>query len=477
MPHTARKSKSGAARPTQAGSEEPLREIRTDVAGIDVGAKEIYIASLPLPGNRPNVRCFPTDTEALNEAADWIRSEGVTSVAMESTGVYWIALYQVLVRRGIDVQLVDAYATRNVPGRKTDVLDCQWLRKLHACGLLKGCFLPDDLTAALRSLQRMRRTLRRSQEDWIRRIQKQLDLMNVRVHRAVSDITGVTGMAMLRAIVAGERDPAVLAALRDPRCRKSIEEIQRELTGDWREEHLQNLEMALASYDHFAALITRADQNIDQKLEAIRALREAAGKPVAAAADPHPNAEKRKRLIKRGEEPMRQALVRTFGIDLTLIEGISSETAACVFMEMGPDIPERFATESRFLSYLRLAPGHAVSGGRRLPGKKSGKRRSRSLPLKSILMNSASTLRNSDTTLGDYYRKISYRKGSGVAVFATARKLAQRIYRALKFGVTHVLDGQLQWHEGDTQRRLARLKRQASQLGMELSPVAVPEAQ
>lgn len=203
------------------GIEQPLKELRFDVAGIDVGAIENDIACRPHADGKANIRVFHTDTQSLMEAAAWMKSEGVQSVAMESTGVYWMPLCQVLIREGVEVNLVDARAVRGVPGRKTDVIDCQWLRQLHACGLLKGCFLPDDLTAALRSLQRMRQTLRRSQDDWIRRIQKSLDLMNIRVHRAVSDITGVTGMAILRAILAGERDPRKLAALRDRRCHKT----------------------------------------------------------------------------------------------------------------------------------------------------------------------------------------------------------------------------------------------------------------
>jgi transposase len=455
------------------GTEQPLREIRFDVAGIDIGATENYISCRPQADGQPNVRVFRTDTQSLTEAADWMESEGVRSVVMESTGVYWIPLYQVLTRRGFEVNLVDARAVRGVPGRKTDVIDCQWLRQLHACGLLKGCFLPDTLTASLRSLQRMRQTLRRSQDDWIRRIQKQLDLMNVRVHRAVSDITGVTGMAILRAILGGERDPQVLAALRDRRCRKSKEEIARELTGDWREEHLSNLAVAMATYDHFTAQIGASDENIDQRLAQIRIIREAAGKPVAAVVPPHPSEVKGKRMLKRGEEPMRQALAHTFGIDLTRIESVSVETAACVFMELGPDIPERFPTEKKFVAYLRLAPGLAISGGQPVHRKSKAPRRG-SLPLKRNLLTAAATLRESKTALGDYYRKVSFRKGAGVAAFATAAKLAQRIYRALAYGIDYAVGGDERWHRVELERRRARLARQAATLGMTIVPATVP---
>lgn len=453
------------------GTEEPLRELRFDVAGIDVGATENYIACTPHADGSPNVRSFRTDTQSLNEAADWLTAEGVRSVAMESTGVYWIPLCQVLTRRGFDVNLVDAHAVRGVPGRKTDVIDCQWLRKLHACGLLNGCFLPDDLTAALRSLQRMRQTLRRSQDDWIRRVQKQLDLMNVRVHRAVSDVTGVTGMAIIRAILAGERDPRALAALRDPRCHKNKEEIARELTGDWREEHLQNLAVAMASHDHFAAQIAQIDRNLDRLLTRIATIRETTGKLVASVVPPHPSEEKGQRMIKRGEEPMRQALARTFGIDLTQIEAIGSEAAACVFMELGPDIPVRFPTEKKFVAYLKLAPRLGISGGHPVPRKSKSPRRG-SLPLKRILLMAASTLRDSQTALGDYYRKTAFRKGNGVACFATAAKLAQRIYRALAHGIEYATGGDERWKQAELTRRRARLIRQAATLGLNLTPVA-----
>jgi len=451
------------------GTEQPLREIRDDVAGIDVGAIENYFACRPQADGSPNVRSFPTDTQSLEESADWLAAEGVHSVAMESTGIYWIALYQVLIRRGFEVNLVDARAVRGVPGRKSDVIDCQWLRQLHACGLLKGCFLPDDQTAALRSLQRMRQTLRRSQDDWIRRVQKQLDLMNIRVHRAVSDITGVTGMAIIRAILGGERDPQALAALRDRRCHKDEAAIARELTGDWREEHLQNLALAMATYDHFTAQIAQVDRNIDKLLTRIHAIREAAGKPVAAVVPPHASAEKGKRLIKRGEEPLRQALARTFGIDLTQIEAIGPEAAACVFMELGPDIPVRFPTEKQFVAYLRLAPRLGISGGHPLPRKGKPPRRG-SLPLKRILLMAAGTLRDSQTALGDYYRKTAYRKGNGVASFATAAKLAQRLYRALAHGIEYATGGDERWHRTELERRRARLVRQAATLGLTVVP-------
>jgi transposase len=468
MAQNTRKVKRQTRRAGKPGVEEPLREIRNDVAGIDIGALEIYIGGRPKADGSPNVHVIGTDTESLLSGAEWMTAQGIRAVAMESTGVYWIPFYQILSRQGFEVQLVDTRTVRSVPGRKSDVLDCQWLRTLLANGLLKGCFLPDDATAGLRSLQRMRQTLRHEQDDWVRRIQKQLDLMNVRVHRAVSDITGVTGMAILRAIVGGERDPKNLARLRDPRCRKSEEEIVRELTGDWREEHLQNLSVALSMHDHIAAQIKTMDQKTHEFLERLRAARVAACLPTAEAAPTHPSPEKAARMAKRGEEPIRQDLARAYGVDLTQIEGVSGETAANILMELGPDIPERFPTEKQFVSYLKLAPNLAISGGHPLRGKGKPKRGGPSV--RRFLLSAGSSVRNSKTALGEYYRKTAFRKGAGVAVFATAGKIARRVYRALAKGVEYAIQGDEAWLKATQERACVRLARQAFALGMILVP-------
>jgi transposase len=468
MKTTERKPTAKTGKSKSCGTEAPLREIRDDVAGIDIGALEEYVSCRPNPDGSPNVKVFPTDTESLNELADWLAASGVHSVAMESTGVYWIPLYQILVAREIEVVLVDARSLKGVPGRKTDVIDCQWLRQLHACGLLKGCFLPDDPTASLRALLRMRQTLRREQDDWIRRLQKQLEMMNVRVHRAVSDITGVTGMAIVRAIVAGERNPVVLARLRDRRCRKSEAEIARELTGDWRDEHLFNLTLAVETYDHFAAEIAKVDQRITTFLSQLKAKREAEGKPTCTTAPAHPSPRKRARFIERGEEPLRKSLIETFGIDLTQIDGIGVETAAGIFMELGPDVPTHFPTEGKFAAYLRLAPNIGISGGHPVRSKKAPRRGMP--PLKRLLLTAAATMRISETPLGDYYRKTAFRRGAGIAIFATAGKIARRIYRALAFGVEYAIGGDEKWRQANKERQIARLSRLAASLGHTLVP-------
>jgi transposase len=226
-------------------SQRSLAPIHPNAAGIDLGSREHWVAVSPHEDGAPNVERFATTTPELYRLADWLKEQGVVTVAMESTGVYWIPLFEILDSRGFEVLLVNARQISHVPGRKTDMLDCQWLQLLHACGLLRGSFRPDDDICRLRALIRERNTIVEQRSDWVRRIQKSLDQMNVCVHHAVSDITGVTGMAIIRAIVDGERDPKALASLRDRRCQKSENQIAEELTGNWRPEHLFNLQQAL----------------------------------------------------------------------------------------------------------------------------------------------------------------------------------------------------------------------------------------
>ncbi len=228
-----------------------LKAIQPDAAGIDLGSREHWVAGPPLQDNTPNVERFGTTTPELLRLADWLKEQKVKTVAMESTGVYWIPLFEILDSRGFEVILANASQVSHVPGRKTDMIDCQWLQLLHACGLLRGSFRPSDDICRLRALFRERNTMIDQRSDWIRRIQKSLDQMNICVHHAVSDITGATGMAIIRAIVDGERDPRTLAQLRDRRCKKSEDQITDELTGNWRPEHLFNLRQALKMYDQF----------------------------------------------------------------------------------------------------------------------------------------------------------------------------------------------------------------------------------
>jgi len=465
-----RNSKAGIPLVSNGGSGE-LDVINLHAAGIDIGATEEWVACPPKDG-RPNVRKFGTDTPSLFELADWLLSEGVTTVAMESTGVYWIPIFEVLEARKFKVILTDSRMLGRVPGRKTDMLDCQWLQQLHTHGLLRGSFRPKDATLAFRSLLRTLRTLKAQQDDWIRRMQKALDQMNVRVHRAVSDITGVTGMRIVRAIVAGTRNPATLAAMRDRRCRKSEAQIERELTGNWREEHLFNLNLSLASYDHFEQQIKKTVDRILFELDTIRKKREAAGLNMTPPdmVKQHPNPAKACSMESHGQEPLRVALAATFGVDLTAIEGVGAETAASILGEIGPEILEPFPDIKAFVSYLRFAPNLAISGGKPIKGKK--KMRQGSPVVHRLLRTAAASVRQSKSALGGYYRKTAFRKGAGTAVYATARKIAQHIYRALAHGIPYVTIGIEEEDRKILDRQRCNIERQAAKFGLKLVPAA-----
>jgi transposase len=461
MSKTTSKSKSRTRRKPKQG----LRVIRPQVAGIDLGSREHYVCCPPTSQGEPNVQHFGTTTPELYRLTDWLNAEGVESVAMESTGVYWIPIYEILEARGFEVLLVNARALSSVPGRKTDMLDCQWIQMLHSCGLLKGSFRPHDQICALRSLVREKTTMEAQRSDWLRRIQKCLDQMNVCVHHAVSDISGVTGMAIIRAIVEGERDPNKLAQLRDKRCRKSEEQIAEELTGNWRPEHLFSLKQALQMYEHCLAAIADYEAEIQRQLDALT--------PPEHRALPLPELKsqtKRKNFRARGQEPMREALFRLSGCDLTTIDGIGVDTAETILSELGTDLSS-FDSQKHFVSYLKLAPKLAISGGKPIPGKRLG---STSTRIGAALRMAALTLRNSKTALGAEYRRISRRKGASVAVFAMARKLAILIFRLLRYGQAYVDEGIEAYEERFKAARIRTCKQIANQFGL---TVLEPEEQ
>lgn len=436
--------------------KQGLRVIRPDVAGIDLGSREHYVCCPPTPDGKINVQHFGTTTPELYRLADWLKAQRVGSVAMESTGVYWIPLYEILESRGFEVLLVNARALSSVPGRKTDMLDCQWIQMLHSCGLLKGSFRPGDDICALRSLVREKTTMESQRADWLRRIQKCLDQMNVCVHHAVSDISGVTGMAIIRAIVAGERDPVNLAKLRNKRCRKSENQIAEELTGNWRPEHLFTLTQALHMYDHVCNGIAQYEDEIQRTLTALQPPENRSLK-----APDVENKTKRKNFRARGQDTMREALFRLCGHDMTTIDGIGVETAETVLSELGTDL-RCFPSENHFVSYVKLAPKLAISGGKPIPGKRSG---STSTRLGATLRMAALSLRNSKTALGAEYRRIARRKGAGVAVFAMARKLAILIFRLLRHGQAYFDVGMQAYEERFKAARIRTCKQIAKEFG------------
>lgn len=434
-----------------------LRVIQPNVAGIDLGSREHYVCCPPTPEGNINVQHFRTTTPELNRLADWMEAEGVESVAMESTGVYWIPIYEILEHRGFEVLLVNARALSSVPGRKTDMLDCQWIQMLHSCGLLKGSFRPSDDICVLRSLVREKTTMEEQRSDWLRRIQKSLDQMNVCVHHAVSDISGTTGMAIIRTIVDGERNPITLAKLRDPRCRKSETQIAEELTGNWRAEHLFSLKQALRMYDHICEGIAQYTAEIQRTLTALHPPENRDIKAPEVA-----NKTKRKNFRKRGQEPMREALFRLTGYDLSTIDGIGVETAETILSELGADL-SCFPSENHFVSYLKLAPKLAISGGKPVPTKRSGSTTTR---LGAAFRMAALALRNSKTALGAEYRRVARRKGASVAVFALARKLAILVYRLLRYGQAYVDEGMQAYEDRFKAARIRTCKQIAKQFGL-----------
>ena len=418
------------------------------------------LCALAHPRGR-EVERFPATTAGLERMIAWLQDRGVTAAALESTGVYWIVPHEMLEQAGFEVRLVDTRELRRVPGRpKSDRRDCEWLQRLYSCGLLRGAFRPPEAVCLLRTLVRDRATLIAERADWLRRMQKALDQMNVRVHRAVADLDGATGMAIVRAIVGGERDPRRLAALRDHRCHKTEAEIAEQLTGRWRADHLFSLQQGLKMYDAIT------DRLGDYEREILRQL--AAMAQTDATSPPPTNVNKARAIKKRGEEPLRQALYRMSGVDLTTIDALGVETVNVILSEYGPDL-SRFPTEKHFISHLRLAPHRPISGGKPVKNQKKPPRGSARVA--AALRMAATALRHSRSALGAYYRRIAQRLGADVAVFATARKLAQWVYRVLRWGHAYVDEGAAAYDKRYHQARINRLAATAKNLGYVLVSV------
>ena len=440
-------------------SPKGLLVTRPRVAGIDIGSTEHWVCGPASDDGEPNVRVFRSTTPQLEKLADWLKEQGVESVAMESTSVYWIPLYELLESCGIEVVLVNARHLRNVPGRKTDMADCQWLQLLHSCGLLRGSFRPGEAICRLRALQRQMANLVAQRSRYVQWMQKALDQMNVQVHRAVSDMTGQTGMAIVRAIVDGERDPTKLAALRDHRCKKSAEEIAEHLTGTWREEHLFNLESSLRLYDALESTIATYQQRLLEEFEHIQPP-ERREQPVPA----HPSRAKEKYMIRHGEQELRTALWRLSGVDLTRVDGIGTGAAQTVLNEVGFDV-SAFPDENHFVSWLRLSPRTPISGGKPLKKRRNGLGANR---VAATLRMAAVSLQRSKTALGALYRRKARQKGAAVAVFVTARRLAVLIFRMLRYGHDYVDEGEKAYERRFELRRLAGLTDAAKALGYTL---------
>lgn len=442
-----------------------LPAVRPKVAGIDVGSREHWVCGPVGDDGEAHVRAFGTTTSELEALVDWLLAQGVESAAMESTSVYWIPLYELLQSRGIEAVLVDARQLHNVPGRKSDVRDCQWVQTLHSHGLLRGSFRPGEAIVRLRALQRQQANFVEQRTRCVQWMQKALDQMNVQVHHAVSDLTGETGMAIVRAIVAGERDPQRLAAHRDKRCRKSEEQIAEHLRGNWREEHLFNLQSALRLYDAIEETIASYDQRLLKEIEALQPP-ERHDKPVP----PHPNPAKEKAIRNRREQPLRTTLWRFSGADLCRIDGLSAGSARVILTEVGPNLAA-FPTEDNFVSWLRLCPRTPITGGKPIKKRRQSLGANR---VAGILRMAALSLQRSKSALGATFRRYARKNDAAVAVFATARKLAQLVYRTLRYGHVYTDIGEKAYEQQFQARRLAALKQTANSLGYELVPTPQP---
>jgi transposase len=428
-----------------------------NAAGVDIGSREHYVA-VPPDRDEQSVRTFGNFTCDLHLMAKWLRECGIVTVAMESTGVYWIPVFEVLEQYGFEVMLVDARQVKTVPGRKTDVLDCQWIQILHSVGLLRGAFRPDGPVAVVRSYWRQRAGLVESCSKQIHLMHKALEQMNVQLHKVLTDITGMTGMKIIRAIVSGERDPVALARMRHPLVKSSEETIAKALMGNYRAEHMFALTQALELYDVYQEKIRDCDKQIERVMKTF----EAKADPKALAAKPT----KKSKYKRRKNEPyfnLRSHLYRMTGVDLTLIDGIDAMTAQTVVSESGFDM-SRFPREKNYASWFGLCPDNRITGG------KVKRRRSRNVHNRGAqaLRLAAQSLHSSKTALGAFYRRMRARLGPAKAITATAHKLAKLIYRMLKYGEDYVDKGQ-DWYEQQYRHRVLRnLRNRAQHMGYAL---------
>lgn len=436
-----------------------LEQIHEHAAGIDAGAEHHWVA-VPEESASPSVRKFPTNTPGLYELADWIVACGVTTVAVEATGVYCMPLIEVLEARGIAVVLTKPSSLKSVNDRrKTDMVDCQWLQMLHTFGLLRSCLRPTEEVAAYRTYNRQRQTLIVQAATAIEHMKKALTEMNVRLDQAVSDVTGQTGMRIIRAIVAGERDPLVLAAMRDDRCSKNEVAIANDLTGKWAEHHLFTLSQALATWDHLQVLIKECGLRIEQQGKRF-------DKKATRTTLPKPRRIEHVRKNVLSFEA-RELFYEVLGQDLTQIDGISVGTVSAFIAEVGTDV-SAFKTEKHFASWLKACPGSNMSGGKN----RSGKNRPTTNRLWTALRIAAQTLARSRSALGAFYRRLRARLGPEKAINAAAHKLARMIYFTLKFQRPYIDPGPDAYTQHHRDKILRAVEKRARQLGFALVKAA-----
>ncbi|MBD2165176.1 IS110 family transposase [Calothrix membranacea FACHB-236] len=436
-----------------------LEEINQNAAGIDLGGGEHWVC-VPADRTDKNVRRFGCFTPDLIAMADWLIECRVDTVAMEATGVYWIPVFQILEAKGFEVKLVNAHHVKTVPGRKTDVLDCQWLQKLHTYGLLSGSFRPQDQVCVLRSYIRQRDSLIKSASTHVQRMHKALIQMNLHLHKVISDVTGLTGMKIIKAIVAGEQDPQVLATLKDPRIKSSTADIASALTGDYRREHLFVLQQELTLYEVYQQQISAIDAEIEKCLASFQ----------PQTLDKPPTTPRKRRTKPTANHPnfdLHKYLYRMAGVDFTLINGLDALTVQTILSEVGLD-PKRFPTVKHFTSWLGLCPGQKVTGGK----VKSSKTRTVVNRAANAFRMAAFSLTHSRSALGGFYRRLRSRLGAPKAITATAHKLARLFYR-MWITAGQYSDPGMDYYEQKYQELILKhLQQKAQAFGLELIPIS-----
>lgn len=448
--------------------DAPLQVVHPNAAGIDIGNESHFVAIPPDRDEMP-IREFGSWTSDLHEMARWLKARGIDTVAMQSTGVYWIAALDVLESYGFQVFLVNARGTKNLPGRKSDVQESEWLRKLHTYGLLRNSFRPSEQVRAVRTIWRQRERCVRECGRTIQQMQKALTTMNIQLANTITDISGVTGQAILRAIVAGNRDPRDLAKLRNKHIAASEEEIVHSLQGNWREDVLFELSQVLEAYDFYQKQIAACDREL-QKYTAAMASREIPEKQeLPEGARPLPSTKPHRRCTTHKKNrpcfDLAAELHRTMGVDLTRIDGIDAITAQVIFSEVGPDFGA-FPTENHFASWLTLAPQRDISGGkviRRVPA--AGRNR-----VANALRMSAQSLWHSDSYLGARYRRLRARLEGKIAVKAMARYLACLVYRMVTKGQAYVDLGAAHYELKRQEKERVAFEHKATALGFKLMP-------
>src|SRR5215471_9384340 len=441
-------------------SEDPgLEVVHPHAAGIDVGNSAHYVAVRPDQDSEP-VRRFECFTADLHRMADWLQSCDVKTVAMQSTGVYWIPLYEILEERGFKVHLVNARHTKNLPGRKSDVQECQWLLKLHTYGLLNNSFQPVSEIRVLRTYWRQRGEHVRGAATCIQRMQKALTQMNVQLANVISDISGLTGQAIVRAILAGERDRRKLATLSDPRVHASQEEIAKSLEGNWRPELLFVLQQEVDMYDTYQKRIAECDQRLQKQLASLTGALPAIQPQTQKPKTKKPAAKNAPRFDLSNE------LQRVTGVDLTRIDGIDVMVAQTLLSEVGLDM-SRWKTESNFASWLGLCPDNRITGDK-VRGRGTRRVVNRAA---TALRQAANTLIRSRSYLGAQYRRLRTKLGAPKAITAMAHRLARLVFRMLKYGQAYIDKGTEYYEERFRQQQLQLLRKRAAKLGLQLAEI------